>query len=143
MVHIRNQDMKYLIWYLNFTCVRFANFSDLLTTPLLPLRPKRGPLEKKIFFSYFFKFLASVGSPHENFSSPLREIAFQKHNQQIGQINKSDTTHITNTYPLFSIAGTNIFVRKKPDFTFTSKSSSQRASDVFIMSPSSPRMLNK
>ena len=39
-------------------------------------------------------FLAFVGSPYENFSSPFCEIAFQKRNTQIGQIRKSVTTAI-------------------------------------------------
>ena len=55
---------------------------------------KGVPLENEKFFSYFLflGFLASVGSPYENFSSPFCEITFQKRNTQIGWIRKSDTT---------------------------------------------------
>ena len=64
--------LNLVYWYI--CCVRFANLSDLLTTPLLPLRPKGGPLEKKFFFRIFFylwDFWPLLVHPMKIFIPPL------------------------------------------------------------------------
>ena len=68
----------YMLYPICKSDVRFAYLKN---------NAKGVPLENEIFFSCFFLFLgflASVGSPYENFSSPFCEITFQKRNKQIG-----------------------------------------------------------
>ena len=51
--------------------------SDLLTTPLLPLRPKGAPLENEKFFLIFLGFLASIGLLHKTSHPPITKSLFK------------------------------------------------------------------
>ena len=53
-------------------CIRSTNSSDLLTTPLLPLRPKGDPYFFLVFFFIYGIFGLCWFTPWKFFISPLR-----------------------------------------------------------------------